>query len=345
MSQEKITPKNIKWDELGFNYIQTDYRFIAHYKDGAWNEGKLTDDPFLHIHEGSTGLHYGQQAFEGMKAYRTKDGSINLFRPYENAKRMQNSADRLMMESFPVDDFVEAVRKTVEANADWVPPYGTGASLYIRPLLFGTGPNIGVKAADEYIFTIFVMPVGPYYADGMSPSKFIATDIDRAAPNGTGAAKAGGNYAGSLKAGAQAKAKGYGDAIYLNPSTHEAIEEVGSANFFAITNDDTFVTPDSPSVLPGITRKSLMFLAENVLGLKVEMRPIKTVEFANFKEAGACGTAAVITPIAGIQLTDKYYEFYSDTEVGPISQKLYDTLVGIQYGDIDAPEEDWIVKI
>lgn len=345
MTEKDLRPENIKWDELGFDYINTDYRYLAEYKDGQWQEGKLVEDNVLHIAEGSTALHYGQNTFEGLKAFRQEDGKINIFRPYENAKRMVNSAERLAMEPYPVDAFVEAVKQTVKANADWVPPYGSGASLYIRPLLIGVGDNIGVKPASEYLFTIFVMPVGPYYPDGMKPTKFVTTTYDRAAPQGTGAAKVGGNYGGSLIADAEAQEKGFGGAIFLDPRDHKYIEEVGSANFFGITENDEYVTPESDSVLPGITNKSLRYLAENELGLKVSKRKIAVEEFENFTEAGACGTAAVITPVAGIQVDDKYVPFYSEEEAGPVTQKLYDLLLAIQYGDVEPPEEDWIVQV
>lgn len=344
MTENNMRPESLDWGSLGFDYIKTDYRFVAHYKDGRWDDGELIQDNTLHISEGSTALHYGQNTFEGLKAFRQENGEINLFRPQENAKRMKASAERLLMEPYPVEEFVEAVRKTVEANTDWVPPYGTGASLYIRPLLIGVGDNIGVKAAEEYLFTIFVMPVGPYYQKGLAPTEFITTDIDRAAPNGTGFAKVGGNYGGSLKASRQAQEAGYGDAIYLNPRDHKTIEEIGSSNFFAIKGD-TFITPDSPSILPGITRSSLMTIAEDVLDMQIAHRPVPVEELEEFDEAGSCGTAAVVTPISAIQTDEKRYTFYDDEKVGPVTQKLYDTLIGIQYGEIEPPKEDWIVKV
>lgn len=343
-SEETVKAKDIDWANLGFSYIKTDYRYIAYWKDGEWDEGQLTRDNQLHISEGSTALHYGQSSFEGMKAYRTKDGSINLFRPYENARRMRTSCERLLMPAFPEERFVEAVKETVRANQEWVPPYESGSTLYIRPLMMGVGDNIGVGPAEEYIFTVFVMPVGPYFKGGMKPTNFIVTDYDRAAPHGTGASKIGGNYAGSLLPGKEAKSREFSDCIYLDPATHTKIEEVGSANFFGITHDDTFVTPLSPSILPSITKYSLMYLAKHRLGLDVVEGDVYVDELERFKEAGACGTAAVISPIGGIQNKDDFHVFYSETEVGPVTKALYDELVGIQKGDIEAPE-GWIEKV
>lgn len=339
-----IRPENIDWENLGFSYIKTDYRFISYWEDGEWDEGELTTDNKVHIEEGSTALHYGQQCFEGMKAYRTSDGSIQLFRPYENAKRMRRSCERLLMAEYPEDKFVEAVKKVVKANEEWVPPYGTGSSLYIRPYMIGVGDNIGVSAAKKYIFSVFVMPVGPYFKGGLTPTNFVVTDYDRAAPKGTGAAKVGGNYAGSMMPGAEAKKNGFSDAVYLDPETHTKIEEVGSANFFGITHDDVFVTPDSPSILPSITKYSLLWLAEHRLGLKVEEGDVYVNELDRFKEAGAMGTAAVVAPIGGLQVGDNFHVFHSETEVGPVTKRLYNELVGIQFGEVEAPE-GWIEKV
>lgn len=341
---ENSKTANIDWENLGFSYIKTDYRFISHYKNGQWDEGELTTDNQLHISEGSTALHYGQQCFEGMKAYRTSDGSINLFRPYENARRMHKSCERLLMPAFPEEAFVEAVKKVVRANEEWVPPYGTGASLYIRPYMIGVGDNIGVKAADEYIFSVFAMPVGSYFKGGLKPANFIVSDYDRAAPRGTGAAKVGGNYAASLLPGIDAKSRSFSDAVYLDPATHTKIEEVGAANFFGITHDNEFVTPQSPSILPSITKYSLLWLAEHHLNLKASEGDIRIDELDRFKEAGACGTAAVIAPIGGLQVEEDFHVFYSETEVGPVTQRLYNELTGIQFGDIEAPE-GWIEKV
>ena len=335
---------NIDWKNLGFSYIKTDYRFISYWKDGKWDDGEMTTDNKVHISEGSPVLHYGQSCFEGMKAYRTKDGSINLFRPEENAKRMINSCQRLLMPEFPVDKFVEAAKAVVKANEKWVPPYNTGSTLYLRPYLMGVGDNIGVSPATEYIFSIFAMPVGPYFKGGLTPTNFIVSDYDRAAPQGTGAAKVGGNYASSLLPGKEAHDRNFSDCIYLDPATHTKIEEVGSANFFGITKDNRFVTPKSPSILPSITKYSLLYLAEHHLGMQVEEGDVYIDKLDEFSEAGACGTAAVISPIGGIQHGDNFHVFYSETEVGPVTRKLYEELTGIQFGDIEAPE-GWIVKV
>jgi len=332
---------NIDWNTLGFGYIKTDYRYLSYWKDGKWDEGVLTEDNRLHISEGSTSLHYGQQCFEGMKAYRRKDGKIQLFRPDKNAARMQDSCKRVLMAEVPIEKFVDAVKSVVKANAHYVPTYGTGATLYIRPLVIGVGDSIGVKPASEYIFTIFCMPVGPYFKGGMTPVNFIVTDYDRAAPFGTGAAKVGGNYAASLLPHAEAAKKGFADCIYLDAATHTKIEEVGAANFFGITRDNEFVTPNSPSILPSITRQSLMIVAKDLLGMGAEERDVYIDEIDEFVEAGACGTAAVITPIGGIEYKGKLHVFHSETEVGPVTKKLYDTLTGIQFGDIEGPD-GWV---
>ena len=335
---------NIDWENLGFSYIKTDYRFISYWKDGKWDDGEMTTDNKVHISEGSPVLHYGQSCFEGMKAYRTKDGSINLFRPEENAKRMIQSCQRLLMPEFPVEKFVKAAKAVVKANEKWVPPYNTGSTLYLRPYLMGVGDNIGVSPATEYIFSIFVMPVGPYFKGGLTPTNFIVSDYDRAAPHGTGAAKVGGNYASSLLPGKEAHDRNFSDCIYLDPATHTKIEEVGSANFFGITKDNRFVTPKSPSILPSITKYSLLYLAEHHLGMQVEEGDVFIDKLDEFSEAGACGTAAVISPIGGIQYGDNFHVFNSETEVGPVTRKLYEELTGIQFGDLEAPE-GWIVKV
>ncbi|RHH69100.1 MULTISPECIES: branched-chain amino acid aminotransferase [Vagococcus] len=334
----------LDWNNLGFDYIKTPFRYISYWKDGEWSKGELTEDNMLHISEGSTALHYGQQCFEGLKAYRCKDSSINLFRVDENAKRMQVSARRLMMPEVPEEMFIDAVKQVVKANEEFCPPYDSGATLYLRPLLIGTGDYIGVGPAPEYLFTVFCMPVGPYFKGGLKPTNFIISDYDRAAPQGTGAVKVGGNYAASLYPGKIAKERNFSDCIYLDPATHTKIEEVGSANFFGITKDDEFVTPYSPSILPSITKYSLLYLAKERLGLKTSEGDVYLKDLDNFKEAGACGTAAVISPIGGIQVGDDFHVFYSETEVGPVTKKLYDELVGIQFGDIDAPE-GWITKV
>lgn len=335
----------LDWENLGFEYRKLPFRYIAHYKDGKWDSGHLTEDGTLHISESSPALHYGQQAFEGLKAYRTKDGSVQLFRPDQNAERLQRTADRLLMPQIPTETFVEACKSVVKANEAYVPPYGSGGTLYLRPLLIGVGDIIGVKPAEEYIFTVFAMPVGNYFKGGLAPTNFIVSeDFDRAAPYGTGAAKVGGNYAASLLPGEKAHGAGFSDVIYLDPATHTKIEEVGSANFFGITKDNEFVTPLSPSILPSITKYSLLQLAEERLGLKPVEGDVPIDDLDRFIEAGACGTAAVISPIGGIFYKDKLHVFYSETEVGPLTKRLYDELVGIQFGDIEAPE-GWIVKV
>ncbi|QLB13201.1 branched chain amino acid aminotransferase [Bisgaardia hudsonensis] len=336
--------KNIDWKNLGFSYVKTDYRYIAYWKDGKWSDGELTQDNTLRISEGSTALHYGQQCFEGLKAYRCKDNSINLFRPDENAKRMQRSCQRLLMPEVPTEMFIDACKQVVKANQDWIGPYGSGATLYLRPYLIGVGDNIGVHPAPEYIFSIFCCPVGAYFKGGMKPTNFIVSEYDRAAPQGTGAAKVGGNYAASLYPGKLAHDKNFSDCIYLDPQTHTKIEEVGAANFFGITKDNKFITPKSPSILPSITKYSLLYLAKERLGLETIEGDIYINQLAQFKEAGACGTAAVISPIGGIQYKDNFHVFYSETEVGEVTKKLYNELVGIQFGDIPAPE-NWIVKV
>ena len=336
---------NLDWGNLGFSYMKLPYRYLAYYKNGQWEKGELTEDATLHMSESSPCLHYGQQAFEGMKAYRTKDGSVQLFRPDQNAKRLQRTSDRLLMPQVPTDMFIDAVKQVVRANEEYVPPYGTGGTLYIRPLLLGIGDIIGVKPADEYIFTVFAMPVGNYFKGGLQPTNFlIQEEYDRAAPHGTGAAKVGGNYAGSFVPGQYAKTNGFSDVIYLDPATHTKIEEVGSANFFGITVDNEFLTPLSPSILPSITKYSLLYLAEHRLGMKAIEGDIFIDDLDKFVEAGACGTAAVISPIGGVQHGDEFHVFYSETEVGPVTRKLYDELTGIQFGDVKAPE-GWIVKV
>ncbi|MPQ44537.1 branched-chain amino acid aminotransferase [Clostridium tarantellae] len=334
----------IDWENLGFNYIKTDYRYISVWKDGKWDDGKLVTDNMLTISEASTALHYGQQVFEGLKAYRRKDGKIQLFRPDENAKRMNNSNSRLLMPEVPVEKFIDACMQVVKANEHFVPPYGTGATLYLRPFIIGVGDNIGVKPASEYIFSVFCIPVGPYFKGGMKPVNFMIADYDRAAPKGTGAAKVGGNYAASLHPHEIAVKKGFADCIYLDPSTHSKIEEVGAANFFGITSKNEFITPVSESILPSITKYSLMHIAKEYLGMNVFERDVYVNKLDEFIEAGACGTAAVVTPIGGIEFNGILHIFYSEKKVGPITKKLYDTLCGIQFGDIKAPK-GWIFEV
>ncbi len=335
---------NIDWNNLGFEYIKTDFRYISTWKDGKWDEGHLTEDNILHISEASCALHYGQQCFEGLKAYRTKNGDIQLFRPDRNAARLNDSLNKLLMPEIPEEKFIDACMQVVKANKDYVPPYGTGATLYLRPFVIGVGDNIGVKPAPEYIFCVFCLPVGAYFKGGMTPCNFMIADYDRAAPHGTGGQKVGGNYASSMHPHKIAADRGFADCIYLDPATRTYIEEVGAANFFGITKNNEFVTPKSPSVLPSITKYSLMEIAEKYLDMPVYERKVPISSLDEFKEAGACGTAAVITPIGGIEYKDKLHVFYSETEVGPITKELYRILCGIQFGDFEAPE-GWIFKV
>lgn len=336
--------KDLDWQNLGFNYIKTDFRYISHWKDGQWSEGKLVEDNMLTISEGAASLHYGQQCFEGLKAYRCQDGSINLFRPDQNAKRLQQSCDRLLMPQVPEQMFIDACIQVVKANQDWLAPYGTGATLYLRPFVIGVGDNLGLRPAPEYIFSVFCCPVGAYFKGGLKPTNFIISDYDRAAPQGTGAVKVGGNYAASFLPGRKAVERKFSDCIYLDPKTHTKIEEVGAANFFGITPQGEFITPLSPSILPSITKYSLLHLAKERLGLTAIEGDVYIDQIDQFSEAGACGTAAVISPIGGIQYGDKFHIFYSETEVGPVTQALYKELTGIQFGDIDAPA-GWIINL
>ena len=337
--------KQIDWSNLGFGYVQTDYRYVSVYKNGAWDEGTLTDDPTVSLNECAGVFQYAQTCFEGLKAYTTVDGRIVCFRPDLNAARMADSARRLEMPTFPEDRFVEAVRKVVRANADYVPPYGSGATLYVRPYMMGINPVIGVKPADEYMLRIFVTPVGPYFKGGAKPIVIKVSDFDRAAPHGTGHIKAGLNYAMSLHAIVTAHAEGYAENMYLDPATRTLVEETGGANFIFITKDGKLVTPKSDSILPSITRRSLMVVAEKYLGMEVEHRPVRLAELDDFAECGLCGTAAVISPVGKVVDHGREICFPSGMEkMGPVTQKLYDTLTGIQMGRIEAPE-GWIVEI
>ena len=338
--------KNIDWSNLGFAYMQTDMRYVSNYKDGAWDEGALTSDANIVLNECACVLQYAQTCFEGLKAYTTEDGHIVTFRPDLNAKRMADSAARLEMPVFPEDRFVEAVHKVVEANAAYVPPYGSGATLYIRPYMFGSNAVIGVKPADEYQFRVFTTPVGPYFkGEAQKPITIRVCDYDRAAPHGTGHVKAGLNYAMSLYAIVDAHQKGYDENMYLDAATRTKVEETGGANFIFITKDNTVVTPKSGTILPSITRRSLLYVAEKYLGLKTEEREVYLDEVKDFAECGLCGTAAVISPVGKIVDHDKEICFPSGMEkMGPTIQKLYDTLTGIQMGHIEAPE-GWIHTI
>ena len=337
--------KNIDWSNLGFGYIKTDYRYVSNYKDGSWDEGTLTTDDTVTISECAGVLQDAQTVFEGMKAYTTEDGHIVTFRPDLNAERMVNSAKRLEMPVFPEDRFVQAVVDTVKANAAFVPPYGSGATLYIRPYMFGSNPVIGVKPADEYQFRVFATPVGPYFKGGVKPLTIRVSDFDRAAPHGTGHIKAGLNYAMSLHAIVDAHNQGFDENMYLDAATRTKVEETGGANFLFVTKDNTVVTPKSNSILPSITRRSLIYVAEHYLGLKVEEREVLFEEVKDFAECGLCGTAAVISPVGKIVDHGNEICFPAGMEkMGPITQKLYDTLTGIQMGRIEAPE-GWLKVI
>lgn len=337
--------KNIDWKNLGFGYIQTDYRFVANYKNGAWDEGTLTEDPNVVINECAGVLQYAQTVFEGMKAYTTKDGRIVTFRPDLNGERMEQSAARLEMPIYPKDKFVEAIIKTIKANEAYVPPYGSGATLYVRPYMFGSNPVIGVKPADEYQFRVLTTPVGPYFKGGAKPITIRVCDFDRAAPRGTGHIKAGLNYAMSLHAIVDAHKQGYDENMYLDAATRTKVEETGGANFLFVTKDGKVVTPKSNSILPSITRRSLIQVAKEYLGLEAEEREIYLDELKDFAECGLCGTAAVISPVGKIVDHGKEICFSSGMEeMGPVTKKLYETLTGIQMGTIKAPE-GWVVEI
>ena len=337
--------KNIDWSNLGFGYVKTDYRYVSNYKNGAWDEGTLSTDDMVTISECACVLQYAQTVFEGMKAYTTEDGHIVVFRPDLNAERMENSAKRLEMPVFPKDRFVDAIVKLVEANADYVPPYGSGATLYIRPYMFGTNAVIGVKPADEYQFRAFCTPVGPYFKGGVKPITIRVSDFDRAAPRGTGHIKAGLNYAMSLHAIMDAHRQGFDENMYLDPATRTKVEETGGANFLFVTKDNKVVTPKSDSILPSITRRSLVYVAKEYLGLEVEEREVYFDEVKDFAECGLCGTAAVISPVGKIVDHGKEICMPSGmTEMGPVTKKLYETLTGIQMGRLEAPE-GWIKVI
>ena len=337
--------KNIDWANLGFGYVQTDERYVSNFKDGAWDDGCLTGDANIVLNECAGVLQYAQTIFEGLKAYTTEDGRIVTFRPDLNAERMIASAERLEMPVFPKDRFIDAVTKTVAANAAYVPPYGSGATLYVRPYMFGSNPVIGVKPASEYQFRVFCTPVGPYFKGGVKPLTIRVSDFDRAAPNGTGHIKAGLNYAMSLHAIVSAHEEGYDENMYLDPKTRTKVEETGGANFLFVTKDGKVVTPKSNSILPSITRRSLIYVAKEYLGLEAEEREITLEEVKDMAECGLCGTAAVISPVGKIYDHGDEICFPSGMEeMGPVTKKLYDTLTGIQAGKIEAPE-GWIYTI
>ncbi len=337
--------EQLDWENLGFGYHQTPYRFVSNYKDGHWDQGQMSTDANIVLNECAGVFQYAQTVFEGMKAYYTKDGRIVIFRPDLNAKRFHDSAERLVMPPFDEKRFVEAVIETVKANKDFVPPYGTGASLYIRPYMMGTNPVIGVKPADEYQFRIFTTPVGAYFKGGAKPITIRVTDFDRAAPHGTGHIKAGLNYAMSLYAITDAHEHGYAENMYLDAATRTYVEETGGANFIFVTKDGTLVSPKSDSILPSVTRRSLMYVAEHYLGMKVEHRPVCFDELKEFAEAGLCGTAAVISPVGCIHTEEGDIKFPAGMEdMGPYTKTLYDTLLAIQHCEVEAPE-GWIVEV
>ncbi len=331
----------IDWENLSFGYVKTNYNVRCYYRNGKWGELEISSSDTLNVHIAATGLHYGQEAFEGLKAFRGVDGKVRLFRWEDNAQRMIDSANGILMAELPKEIFYGAVEKAIKLNAEFIPPYGKGASLYVRPLLFGSGPQVGVKPAEEYMFVVFVTPVGPYFKEGFKPVSMLVTrEFDRAAPLGTGRYKVGGNYAASLNSIKKAHAGGFANVLYLDAREKKYIDECGPANFFAI-KDNTYITPKSDSILPSITNKSLMQLAKDA-GLDVEVRKVAVEELATFEEVGACGTAAVISPINKIvdEDEDKVYTFGSD-KPGKISTQLYNKLTGIQTGT-EKDTHNWI---
>ena len=335
----------IDWENLSFGYMKTDFNVRSYFKDGKWSTPQETTSESIDIHMAATCLHYGQEAFEGLKAIRGKDGKARIFRMRENALRMQSSCRGILMEELPIDIFEESVLKAVKLNEKYIPPYGSGASLYIRPLLIGTSPQVGVKPSKEYLFLVFVTPVGPYFKEGFKPTPLvILRSYDRAAPHGTGTYKIGGNYAASLVAGDKAHEMGYSAVLYLDPKEKKYIDEGGPANFFAI-KDNTYITPASSSILPSITNMSLIQLAQD-MGMKVERRPVKEEELSTFEEVGICGTAAVISPVERIDDVEenKSYQFVKDGIAGPISTQLYNKLRAIQNGD-EADTHNWVTVL
>lgn len=333
---------NLDWSSLTFGYVPTDYNVRCYWRNGAWGELEISSEASINIPMAATCLHYGQESFEGLKAFEGRDGRVRLFRPEENAKRMQDTSDGIMMPQFPTERFIEAVELAIKLNKRFIPPYESGASLYIRPLMIGLGQQIGVRPSNEYLFMVFVTPVGPYFKEGFRPTNMaIMRGYDRAAPLGTGTYKIGGNYAASLRSGHLAHLQGYSAVIYLDAKHKEYIDECGPANFFGIKGN-TYITPKSSSILPSITNRSLMQIAED-MGMQVERRPISVDELASFDEAGACGTAAVISPIARIDDLDtgRQYVYSTDGKAGAISEKLYNKLRAIQYGDAPDPH-GWV---
>jgi branched-chain amino acid aminotransferase len=337
--------ESIDWKSLPFAYHKTDYNIRCYWRDGKWGELEISSSEYINIHMAATCLHYGQEAFEGLKAYRGKDNKIRLFRMEENAKRMIGTSKYILMAEITEDLFKRAILKAVKLNEQYLPPYGTGATLYIRPLIIGSGAEVGVRPSKEYLFLVFVNPVGPYFKEGFKPvNMMICRDYDRAAPLGTGHVKVGGNYAASLISIRQAQDRGYSTAIYLDAKEKKYIDESGPANFFGIKNN-CYITPDSKSILPSVTNKSLIELAKG-MGMKIERRPIEVSELETFEEVGACGTAAVITPIKTIVDPDlgKTYNFCKDDKPGPVCQKLYDKITAIQFGD-EPDKLGWITIV
>lgn len=336
--------KQIDWSKLGFGYSDTNCHIRYIWRDGKWDEGELVKENTITMHIGASCLHYGQACFEGMKAFRCKDGKIRIFRPDENGKRMYRTAERTCMPPLPVETFIDAARRVIKANEEFVPPYGTGGSLYIRPLMIGTGPQIGVAPAKEYTFLMMVMPVGAYYKGGLKPVRAVILDqYDRAAPQGMGDVKVAGNYAASLFAHESAKKAGWPVELYLDAKTHTLVEEFATSNFLGIKEDGTYVTPDSKSVLPSVTNMSLKQLAKD-MGMKVEVRPIPFEEIATFKEVAACGTAVVVTPVWEITRGDRVIKISDPDTCGPTLQKLYDKVQGIQYGVLP-DEHNWCFEV
>jgi branched-chain amino acid aminotransferase len=343
----KVIKKDLNWAELGFQYHRTDFRFSASYENGQWSDGELISEESIAIHEGAPSLHYAQQCFEGLKAQTAEDGRILLFRPDLNSERMNHAAGRLLMPDVPGKLFLRAVEETVRANYAWIPPYGSGASLYIRPMLIGVGENLGLKPAQQFEFRVFVSPVGPYYkAAGLAVISLAVSAMDRAAPNGTGSFKVGANYAGGLLATREAQQLGASEALYLDSAEGRYIDEAGSANIVIAMKDGKLITPASRAILPSITRRSLMQIAEHTLGMQTEERPIELHrEFADFEEMGACGTAAVLSPVGKIWFDDAWHTIYQDGQsVGPIMQQLYDSLMGIQKGEL-SDQFGWLHEV
>ncbi|TVP96832.1 MAG: branched-chain amino acid aminotransferase [Acholeplasmatales bacterium] len=323
---------------MTFQYTKTDTHYVQYYSEGAWEEGMLINDDFLKMPAMATVLHYGQEAFEGLKAFRRKDGKVQIFRPYENAKRFQLSCGYLLMPEVEIEAFVQAVIKTVKANLKYVPPYGSGGALYIRPYMIGVGQTLAPMPSSRYLFGVIVTPVGALFKGALKPVDLLVSDYDRVAPQGTGQYKIGGNYAASLFAQHLARQKGYDDCLFLDPATHKKIEEVGAANFFGITKDNIYISPNSPSILKSITNMSLKYLAETSLRMKISSDDIDIDALDHLVEAGACGTAAVITPIRSLCHQEKVHVFPTQDEAGPVTQKLYKLLTGIQTGDVADPD-------